>query len=154
MHRTIDHRGLFTDNFFKRKMQIVWHWTGGASAGSSVRWLNFRKNGEGSVGYHHIIGRDGTDHYLADPRVTWMHTTGLGGKFDKGVISISFANKGNGEKITDEQIKTAGRLKLCYTSIFDLTPDEDHKTLNPHKPDFPELFRIDFFKRLAMEVDK
>ena len=93
---------------------IVMHCTAGASALSSIGYLN-RPNAEAPASYHYVIDRDGTIYRHCPPDTVAYHAGDSafppdpakpkqGTTVNTRSLGIAWANRNDGEPLTDEQI--------------------------------------------------
>ena len=126
MTESLQHRVKKLDNAKfhggKRPMSkvdlIVMHCTAGGSAMSSIDYMNT----SAGVSYHYVIDRDGTIYRMLDVQYVGYHAGDSafpadpskktqGGSVNRRSIGISWANRNDGEQITEKQIESA--LWLC-----------------------------------------
>lgn len=102
---------------------IVMHCTAGASAHSSITWLNRENVPSGQrASYHYVVDRDGAIYRMCKPEMVAFHagTSSVPGakanvsSVNPRSIGIAWANLNNGEQLTSQQIESA--LWLC--SVF------------------------------------
>lgn len=102
---------------------IVMHCTGGASAHSSITWMNRHPIPAGSkTSYHYIIDRDGTIYRMCQPELVAYHAGASkvprvqtsSSSVNPHSLGIAWANLNNGEPLTQAQVESA--LWLC--SVF------------------------------------
>lgn len=167
IYRSLQHRVVPLDNaryHGPRRSKhditlIVMHCTAGTSAHSTITWLN-RENADAIASYHYIVDRDGAI-YRHCPAETVAYHAGdsafpadsskskQGGSVNARSLGIAWANRNNGEPITEAQIESA--LWLC--SVYKVPPKRvvGHSEVAPGRktdPD-PALLPSEFRKRLS-----
>lgn len=124
---------------------LIWHCTAGATALSSVEWMN-RKDlpPEKRASYTYLIERDGTI-YRHTPldrtafhagKSQWPVPAGgvQAGKSLNGTsLGIAFANRNDGEPLTPAQIASAEWLALVLMKKFNVPPANNlgHREVSP-----------------------
>lgn len=140
MYPIVDLTDKFKDNSFlyKQKRNIAWHWDAAPNAQISIKWLDERLKGNGTIVYNYLIGRDGTIYKLVDPLISYAHHTGKGLKFDRYCIGVAISSTGYNESFTDAQMKAAFQLRNDLYDVFDIGVEHSHHELKEYKPDFPD----------------
>lgn len=143
---------------------VVWHATAGASAESSLGWMNrpnARETG-GVASYHYLIERDGTLYQHAPHHLTAYHAGVSAWPYPDGAslnarsLGIAFANRQVGptsplfERISDQQIATAvwliDHLSATYPSVRDPAAHLRHRDCAPTRRNDPTPETLDFPK--------
>jgi len=125
---------------------IVMHCTAGASAHSSIVYLN-RPNSNAPASYHYVIDRDGTIYRHCPPDTVAYHAgdsafpadpskAKQGGSVNPHSLGIAWANRNDGEPLTEPQIESA--LWLC--SVFEIPPERvvGHCEVSPGRKTDPQ----------------
>jgi N-acetylmuramoyl-L-alanine amidase len=147
---------------------IVTHATAGESADSSIRHLN-RKNSDNPASYHYIIDRDGTivrtlpvetvAYHAGDSR--WPNPTHwtLGGNkssVNPRSIGIAFANRDDGEPLTDEQLTSGLWLHRFWMNQLGLSSGRvvGHYEVSPgRKPDPRPCLSMREFRQMLADTE-
>lgn len=124
---------------------IVMHGTAGESAMSSVEWLD-RPDSKHRASYHYIIDRDGTIYRHTAPSLIayhagdscWPNPTkyppgNRGLSVNSISLGIAFANREDGEEITDLQDESGLWLCRYWMDRLDIRPSRvvGHKDVSP-----------------------
>lgn len=128
----------FGNNSLKRRVRVVFHWTGGVSSESTLNWLATRQGGQGTVGYNYILDKKDGIYMLADPRERWFHNTGLGSNYDAETVSAAFDMRDETEMFTEKQIDDTVKLLKIIDDWFDVIEITHHAAINKTKRDLPE----------------
>lgn len=112
---------------------LVMHATAGMSGMSSIRWLN-REDADGKASYHYVIERDGIILRHTPPELVAFHAgdsawpnpthypPGNGSTINGRSIGIAWANKNDGEQLTEEQVKSGLWLCLFWMQRLGISP--------------------------------
>jgi N-acetylmuramoyl-L-alanine amidase len=130
---------------------IVMHCTAGTSAHSTIAWLN-RPDADAPASYHYVIDRDGTIYRHCAPETMAYHAgdsafpadpskSRQGSSVNPRSLGIAWANRNNGEPLTEAQIESA--LWLC--SVFDVPPEHvvGHCEVSPGRKTDPVCMDMD-----------
>lgn len=135
---------------------VVLHHTAGPTLNGAEVTLKQR-----GLGYHYMIGRDGTCYEYATPSVKMNHAI----DFNSGTVAISFVGGGGSGAVNEAQI--AASIELIRDHIKSLQPSikviTGHKHCNPGRKIDPQFqgepssnvnLRIDkqFMDRIASET--
>lgn len=128
---------------------LVLHCTAGGSAQSSIRWLN-RPGATGVASYHYVIDRDGTIYrMLPTDKVayhagdSWFPAEPTKMRQEKTVngfsIGIAWANRNDGERLTEKQIESAEWLCRLFMQRYKIPPSRvvGHNEVSPRRKTDP-----------------
>lgn len=118
---------------------IVLHATAGGRESSDVYWC---RSAESKVSYHAIVGRKGTVYGLVAPERRAWHAGVSEWDGRKNVndfsIGLAFANRNDGEPLTEQQIAVMRALVLGLAQRYPITAVVTHAMVAPGRKSDPE----------------